>query len=134
MHRFIENVKYDVAVYPRALTTATLVSGSGVDMAKYNNFCALAGAAPSSQCGALNIFIAQSTDNSTFSATYLATASVASSTTVGFGTSVEIRAEQMSDGYRYLRVEVLPIAGTQHVIGAASLRFNSRYPQASLPA
>ncbi len=133
MHRFSENVKYDVGIYPRA-TTATLHSGTGVDMAKYNNFCAIVGAAPGTAVGALNFYIAQSTDSATWSSTYLATVSVASSASVGYGSSIEIRAEQMSDGYRYLRVEVLPIAGTLNVIAAANLRFNSRYPQASLPS
>lgn len=133
MHKFKENIKYDIGIYPQ-LSTATNVTGVGVDMSKYNNFAALVGAAPATQfIGAFTAYIAQSTDNTTFSTSYLATVTVASSTTLGYGDSLEVRAEQMSDTYRYLRVEILPAAGTTNYIAAANLRFNSRYPQATLP-
>ena len=139
MHKFYENVKYDVGLMLQvASATATTYTGTAADMRKYNNFCALFGgvAAPgSNNIGALTGYIAQSTDMATWSGNYLATATAASATGgLTFGTSVEVRAEQMGDSYRYLRVEVLPAAGTANLISAANLRFNSRYPQASLPA
>lgn len=137
MHRFSENVKYNVGLMLQvASATATTYTGTSADMRKYNNFCAcVAGvAAPgTNNIGALTCYIAQSTDTTTYSGNYLATGTAASATGgLTFGTSIEVRAEQMADGYRYLRVEVLPAAGTANLIVAGNFRFNPRYPQATL--
>ena len=139
MHKFLENVKADVGLLLTIATaTATTFTGTAADMRKYNNFAAyVAGKASpgTNNIGDLTCYIAQSTDMTTWSTNYLATATAASATGgLTFGTSVEVRAEQMGDSYRYLRVEVLPADGTQNIVAAANLRFNSRFPQASLPS
>lgn len=139
MHKFSQNVKPDVGLFQVAATaTATTYTGTGSDMQMYNNFCGyvMGGIGAGTQdIGTLTMYIAESTDNITFSATYLATATCASATATakGYGGTIECRAEQMTDGYRYLRVEVLPVKGTTSILAIANLRFNSRYPAATLP-
>lgn len=129
MHKF-ENVCLEsVAIVP-AVTyrTAAKVLGAGVDMAKYNNLVAIITAKGANvDVGALTCVIAESTDNSTYSGTYLATVTIASSTTTDSIDTVEIRAEQMTDGYRYARVEVTPAASTQNLFAAVNVQFNARY-------
>ncbi len=138
MHRFKENVKFDVGLMTTSTaTTSTVSTGTGVDMKKYNNFCGLVAGVVAAGAGPLTAYIAESTDAATFNQTkYVATVAISSATTpyTGYGGSIEVRAEQMSDGYRYLRVEVLPTSGTGNVISIANCRFNSRYPQATLPS
>ncbi len=138
MHRFKENVKFDVGLMTTSTaTTSTVSTGTGVDMKKYNNFCGLIAGVVAAGAGPLTAYIAESTDAATFNQTkYVATVAISSATTpyTGYGGSIEVRAEQMSDGYRYLRVEVLPTSGTGNVISIANCRFNSRYPQATLPS
>ncbi len=136
MHRFSENVKTDVGLMTLSTaTSATVSTGTSVDMRKYNNFCGLVSYVVASNTGTTTIYIRESTDAAAWTAAYLATATLSSYATVpfigGFGT-IECRAEQMSDGYRYLRVEVIPAAATG-IIGIVNLRFNSRYPQVTLP-
>ncbi len=135
MHRFKENVKCEVGLMTLSTaTSATVSTGTSVDMAKYNNFCGLVSYVVASNTGTTTIYIRESTNQLVWTAAYLATATLASYATVpyigGFGT-IECRAEQMSDGYRYLRVEVIPAAATG-VINIANCRFNARYAQASL--
>ncbi len=139
MHRFTQNIRYDSARHLAVGTaTATSYTGTSADMAKYNNFCGIVSgvaAAGTNDVGALVCYIAESTDTTTYSATYLATATAASATGgLSYGTCVECRAEQMTDGYRYLRVVVVPANGTVNSIAIQNLRFNARYPQTSLPA
>ncbi len=137
MHRFKENVRADVGLLTLStVSTSVNTTGTSVDMKKYNNFCGLVGGVVATAVGSMQIYIAQSTDAATFSTAYIATATLSSSTVPnqGWFGSVECRAEQMSDGYRYLRVEAIPTQGTGAVITIANLRFNSRYPQANLPA
>ena len=135
MHKFTENVKAGVGYMAIGTSTsATVTTGTGVDMAKYNNFCGVVTCCTGSNTGTTTIYIRESTDNATWTSAYLATATLASYATVpyigGFGT-IECRAEQMTDSYRYLRVEVIPAStGTLAIV---NLRFNSRYPQATLP-
>jgi hypothetical protein len=128
MHKASENSKLTYAI-PVAATyrTATAVTGVGVDMAKYNNYAAIISVAGATQWqGALTCEIAESTDNSTFSTAYLATLTIATAT-VNTAQSLELRAEQMSDGYRYLRVEITPASGTGNLFSANNIRFNPRY-------
>ena len=128
MHKFEHNV-HESAAIPSAATyrTAAAVNGAGVDMAKYNNFCAVVECAGATQwLGALTCVIAESTDNTTYSTAFLATTTIASATTDSVDT-VEVRAEELSDGYRYARVEVTPAAGTGNMFSAVNLQFNPRY-------
>lgn len=137
MHKFKENVRYDVGYMSISTsTTSTVTTGTSVDMRRYNNFCGLVGGVVTTGAGPLTAYIRESTDAATWTAAYLATATITSATTpfLGYGGSIEIRAEQMSNDYRYLRVEVVPQSGTGNLIAIANLRFNSRYPQATLPS
>lgn len=128
MHKVSENIKFSVGIVVAATyRTAAEVDGVGVDMAKYNNFAAVVNVAGATQWqGALTCVIAESTDNSTFSDTFLATLTIASATT-NTAQSVEVRAEEMSDGYRYLRCEVTPAAGTGNMFDSVNAQFNPRY-------
>ena len=128
MHKFEENVSIDVGIPPCDVYTAAEKAGTGVDMAKYNNYAAIiAMASATEHQGALTCVIAESTDDSTYSDTYLATVTIASSTTADGVDTVEVRAEEMSDGYRYLRAEVTPAAGTENAFSVANARFNPRF-------
>ena len=129
MHTFEKNCLESAAI-PASSTyrTAGEAAGIGVDMAKYNNFCAIIQAEPATQWqGALTCEIAESIDNSTYSDTYLATVTIASSTDTTQIDTVEIRAEELSDGYRYARVEVTPAAGTGNMFDAVNVQFNARF-------
>jgi hypothetical protein len=141
MHTFKSNIKYDQGLYLNANTaTAAEYTGTAVDMSRYNNFCGIVSgvmAAATNNVGAFVAVIAQSTDCTAWSDTYLATATAASATAASgflgmYGTTIECRAEQLSDGYRYLRVEVTPAGGTTNAINIVNLRFNPRFPQATL--
>lgn len=142
MHKFSDNVKYDVgrmlnSVSVSTSTSATVTTGTSVDMRYYNNFVGLVGGAVGAGASALTAYITEATfATGVFNqAKPLATAAIASATSpyTGYGGSVEVRAEQMSDGHRFLRVEVKPTSGTGNRIAIANLRFNSRYPQHTLP-
>lgn len=128
MHKFEQNVAIDIGIVPAAAYTNAEKVGESADMAKFNNYCAaiLVGAATQHQ-GALTCVIAESTDDSTWSNTYLATVTLASSTDTDQVDSLEIRAEEMSDGYRYLRMEVTPAAGTVNLFSVVNMRFNPRF-------
>lgn len=128
MHKIETDINGSVGI-PVAATyrTAAAVNGVGVDMAKYNNYAAAITVAGATQWqGALTMVIAESTDNSTFSTAYLATVTVATATT-NQADMVEISAEKMTDGYRYLRAEVTPAAGTGNLFAVINARFNPRY-------
>lgn len=127
MHKFEQNVAVDVGIEPSATYTAAEKAGIGVDMAKYNNYAmAIAIAGATQYQGALTCVIAESTDNSTFSDTFLATVTIASATTDQVDT-LEVRAEEMTAGYRYLRTEVTPAAGTANALSVVNIRFNPRF-------
>ena len=127
MHKFEQNVSIDVGIPPSATYTDQEEAGVGVDMAKYNNYAAVIAIAGATQYqGALTCVIAESTDNSTYSDTFLATVTIASATTDAVDT-LEIRAEEMTDAYRYLRMEVTPAAGSANAFSVANARFNPRF-------
>ncbi len=135
MHKFKENVLANVGLMTLSTaTSATVSTGTSVDMAKYNNFCGIVSYVVASNTGTTTAYIRQSTNEAVWTSAYLATATLASYAAVpyigGFGT-IECRAEQMSDGYRYLRVEVIPAAATG-VVSITNVRFNARYGQATL--
>jgi hypothetical protein len=128
MHKIEQNMTGSDGI-PVAATyrTAGAATGVGVDMAKYNNFAAAIAVAGATQWqGALTVYIAESTDNTTFSTAYLATATVATATTNQVKV-VELSAEKMSAGYRYLRAEVAPASGTGNLYAVINTRFNPRY-------
>lgn len=127
MHTFEKSVLESVGLAPQSITNAEK-DGTGVDMAKYNNYVAVISFAAATQyTGALTCKIAESTDNSTFSDTFLATLTITSSTDTDKVDVVEVRAAAMSSGYRYLRCEVTPSAGTVNTISVVNLRFNPRF-------
>lgn len=131
MHKFEQNVAVDIAVSPRTVTTTTEIDGVGADMAKYNNICFAIQLKSGTQSGALTCYIAESTDNSTWSDTMLATLTIASSTDTDGIDTVEISAEKMTDGYRYLRLEVNPASGASKTLSAVAMRFNPRFASGS---
>jgi len=128
MHKFEQNVALDVGIAPAAAYTNAEKAGIGVDMAKFNNYvAAIAVGAKTQYQGALTCVIAESTDGSTYSDTYLATVTLASSTDTDQVDSIEIRAEEMSAGYRFLRCEITPAAGTVNLFSVINVRFNPRF-------
>ncbi len=137
MHKFKENV--NVTVGRGAVgtsTTSTVSTGTGVDMKNYNNFAGIITAGIQAGGGPLTAYIVESTDNATFNQDkYVATLAISSATSplIGYGGVIECRADQMTDGYRYLRVDVLPTTGTGNVLMVSNVRFNSRFSQATLP-
>lgn len=134
MHKFEENVKESVGIIQGAVSsTAGEVDGASVDMAKYNNYVAVIQMMAQTQYGgAITCVIAESTDDSTWSDTYLATVTIASSTNTNKVDTVELRAEEMTEGYRYLRCEITPTTpGTSLVFGAVNLQFNPRFAAVS---
>lgn len=127
MRTFNENVKESVAVAPQSIT-ATVANGATVDMAKFNNFVATILVAAATQYnGAVTCVIAESTDDSTWSDTYLATVTIASSTDTDAVDTVEVKASELSAGYRYARVECTPATGTVNTLAAVNQQFNPRY-------
>jgi hypothetical protein len=127
MHTFEKSVLETVGVAPY-FYTAVEKTGAGVDMAKFNNYVAVIQMYAATQyAGTLTAVIAESTDNTTYSDTYLATVTIASSTTTNAIDTVEIKASDMSAGYRYLRAEITPGAGTQNYFSVTNLRFNPRF-------
>jgi hypothetical protein len=126
MHKFKDNVLYTIGIPPQATATTTEIDGTGVDMAKFANYAAIISVKGATQYGAaLTANIAESTDNSTFSDTYLATVTIASVTTDAIDI-VECRAAAMTKGYRYLRCEVTDV-GTLKSLSALNVRFNPRF-------
>lgn len=126
IHKFENDVLETVAVTPKA-STATENAGEGVDMAKFNNFVGIIQLAAATQySGPLTAVIAESTDNTTYSDTYLATVTIASTTATNAIETIEVKAEDMTEGYRYLRLELTP-SGTVSNISAVNLRFNPRF-------
>jgi len=135
MHKGSENIKLTEGITVAATyRTAGAANSAAVDMAKYNNYAAVVHVAGATQWqGALTVVVAEGTTSTQFSTSYLATLTIASGTT-DTAQSVEVRAEEMSDGYRYLRHTITPAAGTGNLYDSVNARFNPRYLQASLPA
>ena len=135
-HKGSENAKLTYSVMPKTGTVGPYTyNGNGVDMAKYNNYAAiisLASASAAFAAGDFHAYIAESTDNTTYTAVTGATTTLSTSTLTPQVTTVELRAEEMSDGYRYLRCTV-DGTGTQG-FDVLNSRWNSRYPQATLPS
>jgi len=127
MHEFDENVCVSTGLSPAVYGTWEY-TGTAVDMAKYNNFVAavVSGSSADFQ-GALTVVIAEATCHTVWSNTYLATLTLASSSLVDRCDTVEVRAEEMSDGYRYLRPEITPATGSGNLFAVINQRFNPRY-------
>ncbi len=134
MHTFEENIKVTVGLTPQ-IATAIEKTGGFCDMAKYNNFAAICQLAATAAFGGdVTCVIAESTDSTAWSNKYLGTVTLSSSTTTNQIDTVECRAEQMTDDYRYLRVEMTPAAGTGDLISASNVRFGARYAGTTLPS
>jgi len=137
MHIFDENIKVDQAMAAMAATSMTFKTagssnGASVDMAKFHNYAAVISVNFATQWqGALTCNIAESTDNSTFSTTYLATKTIASNTTTDQLEVIEVSDTAMTPGCRYLRLTVAPAAGTGNLYSAVNCRFNPRYAAVS---
>jgi hypothetical protein len=139
MHRFKENVRVDAGYMAIGTsTTATVTTGTAVSLAKYNNFVGVVQGVVTPGAGPLTAYITEATfATGVFNqATPLATVTIASATTpyLGYAGTIEVRSEQLSDGHNWVRVEVLPSSGTGNLISISNQRFNSRFPQASLPS
>lgn len=128
MHLFDENLKVDDGVAVAATyRTANAVNGAAVDMAKYHNFAGVITVTGATQWqNAITAVIAEGTTATQFSTAYLATKTVASATTNQIEV-VEVSADKMTDGYRYLRLTLTPATGTGHLFAAVNCRFNPRY-------
>ena len=127
MHRFEENVKLTVGLTPTATRTDAEAAGGAVDMAKYNNVVAIIQQAGETQWqGAVTYTLNEGTTSTQFGATSLATVTIASATTNQVD-SIELRAEEMTDGYRYIRIEATPAAGSANAIGVVMAQFNPRF-------
>jgi len=133
MHLFNENIKIDCSLpVMETYRTAGTANGAGVDMAKYHNFAAVISAASATQWqGNLACYIAESTDNTTYSTVYLATKTVSSNTTTDQVAVIEVSDSKMTPGYRYLRLTVIPVGGTGNMYAAINTRFNPRYAAVS---
>jgi len=132
MHLFDENIKIDDAIpVTSTYRTAAAVEGEAVDMAKYHNYAAVITVAGATQWqGDLVCKIAEGTTSTQFSTAYLATKTISTATTNQVEV-IEVSDQQMSDGYRYLRVEVDPSTGTGNMFAAVNCRFNPRYAPVS---
>lgn len=128
MHLLDENISVaDGIPVPATYRTAAAVNGAAADMAKYHNFAGILTVTGATQwLGAITLKIAEGTNSTQFSTSHLATKTVASATTNQIEI-IEVSADQMSDGYRYLRLEATPAAGTGNMFAAVNCRFNPRY-------
>ena len=128
MYLLDENIKVDDSIaVPATYRTANAVNGAAVDMAKYHDFAGIITVTGATQwLGAITAVIAEGPPSTQFSTTFLATKTIASATTNQIEV-VEVSADEMSDGYRYLRMELTPAAGTGNMFAAVNSRFNPRY-------
>lgn len=127
IHTFEKEVYESVAIAPQSITNAEK-AGTAVDMAKFDGFAAVVMQKAATQyTGDVTIHIAESTDNSTWSDTYLTTETISSNTATDQIAVTEIHADDLSDGYRYARVEITPAAGTVNNVSAVNLVFNARF-------
>jgi len=129
MHNLEASTLPVVAIAPVIPNKTAATVGTGVSMAKYNNFALICLSSYEADHGtAVTFYIAESTDNSTFSTTYLATCTIASSTNAQQVDTIEVRADQLSDGYYYVRGEVTCAAtSTEQRVAAAGIQFNPRF-------
>ncbi len=127
MRKGSENLSVTVAIPPQDVTAAEK-TGSGVDMAKFNNLMVIVQQKAATQyLGDITCVLAESTDNTTFSNTYLATATISSNTTTDQIATVECKGSDLTAGYRYVRAEITPAAGTVNPVSAVNVRFNPRF-------
>jgi len=128
MHLLDENIAVNDGISVAATyRTAAAVNGAAVDMAKYHNFAGIITVTGATQWqGALTAVIAEGTTSTQFSTSYLATKTIATATTNQIEV-IEVSGDQMSDGYRYLRMEITPASGTGNLFAAVNTRFNPRY-------
>jgi len=130
MHKFEDSVLETVGIVQGAVSsTAGEVAGAAVDMAKFNNFVGIVmNKAQTQYGGIITVGVAEGTTSTQFAATNLATVTIASDTATDQIDTIEVRAEEMTEGYRYLRLEVTPTTpGTAMVFEAINLRFNPRF-------
>jgi len=129
MHKVTENHKIELALAPQNIATAsTEVDGVGVDMRDYRIFTAVCMLAAAAANGAdVACHIAESTDNTTYSGTFLATATLTTATNADDIEMMEIKSADLSDGYRYVRIEMTPGDGTGDIVGAVNIRSKPRF-------
>ncbi|HUT68668.1 MAG TPA: hypothetical protein VMW86_09010 [Dehalococcoidales bacterium] len=131
MHKFEQNIAVDDEVSPRSVTVTTEIDGVALDMAKFNGVCFAVQNKLGADSGALTCYIAEGTNSTQFSDTMLATVTLAASTTADQFDTVELKAPEMSTGYRYVRLEVNPAAGTTTHLAAVAMRFGARFKTGS---
>lgn len=128
-HRFQDDLKHDYGIAPKIPGATATQEGQALSMAKFNNIAVLCMLTDRTQYGAAcTFYIAEGTTSTQFSATRLATATLASNTTTPQKTAIEVRAEQLSDGYTWVRAEaVMAATATGQEISADCVRFNPRF-------
>jgi len=112
---------------PVTYYTAATVTGSAVDMAKYHNYAAIVHIRGATQWqDAITAHVYEGTNSTQFSTVAIATATYASATTHSVN-EIDVRDEEMTPGYRYLRTTLTMAGGTGNMAGAINCRFNPRY-------
>ncbi|MBA7481237.1 MAG: hypothetical protein GH158_00205 [Dehalococcoidia bacterium] len=127
MHKFEQNIAVDDEISPRIVTVTTEIDGVALDMAKFNGVCFAIQNKLSADGGALTCNVAEGTNSTQFSDTFLATVTLAASTDADQFDTVEIKAPEMTAGYRYVRLEVNPAAGTTTQLAAIAMRWSARF-------
>lgn len=132
IHKFTENVKYDVAMSQATLNnganTPTYFSMANYDLAVFLIFSGARTGAASLTCQGRQRIGAGGTQANVGSAVVLATANALA--------VVQVRGEDLTVGDGNYRVGILitETASQAFVCGAICLRFRARYKQATLPA
>lgn len=129
MHSLEQSTNPVVAIAPKIVGSTTALAGVGVKMDKYNNFAMICMLKELAANGIdATFYIAESTDNSTFSTSYLKTCTLASNTETAQVDTIEVRADELSDGYYYVRGEVkMTATNTYQPAAAAGVQFNPRF-------
>lgn len=138
MHKFLENFKPSYGVFSSALGAETndKVESSFVDMKYYDGVVAYvqASGVASAKVITLTILEGKSTAGSSSATTSKTDTFTSTATSDTDLLQAEIRAEELSSGYRYvgIRVATNQTDGTEKVAGVL-VQGRARYGQASLP-
>lgn len=132
-HTFEERFKVTIGVDPQIPNSTTAVTGGAVSMAKYNNAAIICALTDRTQYGSNATFqIAQGTNSTQFSTVMLKTVTLSSNTQTAQIDTIEVRAEELSDGYTYIRpVVTMAATATGQEISAQVVQFNPRFMSVS---
>jgi hypothetical protein len=132
LHKFTENVKYDVAMSQATLSnsanTPTYFSLANYDLAVFLIFTGARTSTASLTCQARQRIGAGGTQANVGSASTVTTANAL--------TVIQVRGEDLTvaDGNDRVGILITETATQNFIVGAICLRFRARYKQASLPA